>query len=71
MQEVVERAIAATTSLFDQKNLALEKQLIRNILPIISGDRDKLIQVMVNLISNAVKFTPAGTITCTYYQQKK
>jgi signal transduction histidine kinase len=28
-------------------------------LPQISGDRDRLIQVVINLLSNAVKFTPA------------
>ena len=63
MPEVAERAIAATTSLFEQKNLELEKQ-IETDLPDITGDRDKLIQVMVNLISNAVKFTDKGTVTC-------
>ena len=63
MQEVAERALAATTSLFEQKNLEL-KANIPNDLPKINGDRDKLIQVMVNLVSNAVKFTPSGIVTC-------
>ena len=69
MAEVAERAIAATTSLFDQKAL----KLIKNIdpdLPAITGDRDKLIQVIINLISNSVKFTDKGSVTCTVAQQK-
>ena len=68
MSEVAERAIAATTSLFDQKAL----KLIKNIdidLPDITGDRDKLIQVIINLISNSVKFTDKGSVTCTVSQE--
>ncbi|MBS1917506.1 MAG: response regulator [Bacteroidetes bacterium] len=64
ISEIVDRAIAATSSLFFQKNIKLEKN-IEPDLPNISGDHDKLIQVVVNLISNAVKFTEQGSITCT------
>lgn len=69
MPEVAERAIAATTSLFDQKSLKLIKQIDNNI-PDITGDKDKLIQVIINLISNSVKFTDKGSITCNVHQQK-
>ena len=69
MAEVAERAIAATTSLFDQKALKLIKKIDTN-LPDITGDKDKLIQVIINLISNSVKFTDKGSVTCSAYQEK-
>jgi CheY-like chemotaxis protein len=61
--EIIDRATAATSSLFEQKGLHLEKQVAPD-LPAVTGDQDRLIQVVINLISNAVKFTDAGTITC-------
>lgn len=63
MAEVAERALTATTALFDQKNLLVIREIDPN-LPDVVGDRDKLIQVLINLISNAVKFTDKGSITC-------
>lgn len=69
LAEVAERAIAATTTLFDQKGLKLRKNIDKD-LPAISGDQDKLIQVIINLISNAVKFTDKGSVTCSVHRKK-
>ena len=63
VDDVIERATAATSSLLEQKGLRLVKTIAPG-LPQVTGDRDRLIQVVINLISNAVKFTDAGTITC-------
>ena len=68
LPEVAERAIAATTSLFDQKPIRLIRDIDKEVPPI-SGDADKLIQVIINLISNAVKFTDAGDVTCGLYKK--
>jgi DNA-binding response OmpR family regulator len=61
--DIIDRATAATSSLFENKDLKLIKDLGPE-LPAISGDRDRLIQVVINLISNAVKFTTTGSVTC-------
>jgi signal transduction histidine kinase len=66
--EVIERAIAATGSLFEAKKLNLVRH-VEPDLPAVHGDQDRLIQVVINLISNAVKFTDAGSITCSARQQ--
>ncbi|HSF19235.1 MAG TPA: ATP-binding protein [Vicinamibacteria bacterium] len=61
--DIIDRATAATSSLFESKGLTLIKD-VGSEMPEVSGDRDRLIQVVINLISNAVKFTAAGSVTC-------
>src|SRR6185436_12647800 len=62
--DVITRATGATASLLDGSGLAMVVEVAPD-LPAITGDRDRLIQVVINLIANAVKFTPTGSITCT------
>jgi len=55
LREVVKDAVISTQQLVHDKNIAIDMDLAENV-PAVSGDRDRLIQVMVNLLSNAVKF---------------
>ena len=61
--EILDRAIAATSSLIKKSNLQFIREFAPD-LPSIQVDRDRIIQVAINLISNAVKFTTEGSITC-------
>lgn len=61
-EEFINRAVQATSTLVESSGL-ISLMDIEPGLPRVMGDQDRLIQVMVNLISNAVKFTKEGTIT--------
>jgi PAS domain S-box-containing protein len=63
MEELLEQAMGATSSLFENKDISIKKEVSKN-LPEIFCDRDQIIQVLINLISNAEKFTNRGTVTC-------
>lgn len=61
-------AVNRVTHLLDQKALGKEVTLTKTAalaaLPDIQADPDKLEQILINLLDNAIKFTPAGgTIT--------
>jgi len=65
--ELIDWATNSTSALFEHSGLQLVKDIEPN-LPQVTGDRNRLLQVMINLISNAVKFTESGTITCRVRQ---
>ena len=69
MSDIIERALMATTSLFENKQIELVREFSPN-LPQIIGDQDRLIQVIINLISNAIKFTDVGAIICRLEQNE-
>ena len=62
LNRLVHQAYISTSSLFEGKGLQYQEKLDPT-LPTVTGDHDKLVQVMINLLSNAVKFTDKGSVT--------
>jgi Na+/proline symporter/nitrogen-specific signal transduction histidine kinase len=59
LREVVHQAVQTTLELFRERGCTVSLQLPDEV-PMLQADHDRLIQVMINLLSNAAKFVPAG-----------
>ncbi|MDP9179077.1 MAG: HAMP domain-containing histidine kinase [Gemmatimonadota bacterium] len=59
LQAIVEQVTSLNESLVAKKQLTLEC-LVPDDLPEVSGDRDKIMHVLMNLLGNAFEFTPPG-----------
>ena len=61
LSSLLEDVVATMTPLAEAKGLALECRVISNVR--VNSDRDGLIQLFVNLVDNAIKFTESGIVS--------
>ncbi|GAB7078694.1 PAS domain-containing sensor histidine kinase [Megalodesulfovibrio paquesii] len=68
MHRLLDQARRGTTVLFLEKGLQFAAD-VPDDLPPCTGDYNRLLQVLINLFSNAVKFTVTGTVSCSIRQE--
>ncbi len=59
MDDVIQTSVSGIQSLADNKSLAIITNVQAPVPPFL-GDKDRLVQVMTNILSNSIKFTPLG-----------
>ena len=57
LSDIIQTSVSSIQSLADNKSLLITVEL-PDSLPFFFGDRDRLIQVLTNILSNSIKFTP-------------
>lgn len=66
----VEQVIMGLRTIAQQKSIELEYELDANLPTVVSGDRKRLVQLLLNFIGNAIKFTEEGIVSVQVFSAK-
>lgn len=68
IEEIINKAILSSFFLLEGKEIEIVDKIEKD-LPVVIGDKDRITQVVINLISNAIKFTEKGKIICEAHRE--
>jgi signal transduction histidine kinase len=68
--DLVHEVMSELEPIIKRSNLAVSAKM-RGTLPMVRSDRQKVKQIVLNFLSNALKFTPSGTVTITAMFEKR
>ncbi|MDI4645231.1 PAS domain S-box protein [Cohnella hashimotonis] len=63
LRKCIKDSLSVVSAKADEKNLELSYAIHHDVPDYIYGDADRLKQVLLNLLGNAVKFTPSGKVS--------
>lgn len=70
LNDLVQEVLAEVDPLIQRSKLSVRSEVARK-LPSVKSDRAKVKQILMNLISNALKFTPSGSVTVSAQHNKR
>ena len=62
LSEVIGTTVELMSLRAREKRIALSQEIAPGVAPRFTGDPERLRQVLINLVSNAIKFTPEGSV---------
>ena len=63
LHETLASVLQILTLKAHEKNLVLQRTISSTVPPMLIGDPNRLVQIIINLVTNGIKFTNAGSVT--------
>ena len=71
MQKMIHDTLDQLRFLAAKKGLELNYEASARPLPLVRADPDRVMQILINLVSNAIKYTPSGSISITAIRYRR